>query len=170
MTKRVASGVIITRTSAPPSVRRRMTSIALYPAIPPLIPTTTRRPCNRPPVIPVSGGARAGGDHGQDLARRLVDIAVADDVLVVLGQAELDQRFLLPNREGRGRLGVATGQPVEQFIRRRWRDEDEKAVGLPLPDEGCSLHVDLENDVLAPVERLLHAAARRPVIVVINLG
>src|SRR5437016_10958782 len=78
------------------------------------------RPPPRSPLFPYTTLFRSrclaafvlGGNHRQDLARRLVDITVADHVLVIFRQAKLDQGLLLPDGKRRGRLGIAAGQPA----------------------------------------------------------
>src|SRR5438876_10219671 len=87
---------------------------------------------------------------------------------VVLGQTELDQGLLLPKRERLRRLGVPTGQPVEQLLGRGRRDEDEEAVRLAFADEGRAVDVDLENDVVAPVQGVLDPPAGGPIVVVVD--
>src|ERR1700676_4478375 len=67
-------------------------------------------------------------------------------------------------------LGVTAHEAAAQLLLRRRQQEDEDGSVHARPDPGGALHVDLEHDVLAAVERLLDARLGGAVELTVHLG
>src|SRR5262245_1222101 len=113
-TKRIAEGVIATRTCDPDWVRAEARSTTLYAAMPPETSSAMRSPRSWSGTGVGSSGT-AGlslrrsvtADHLEDLARRSVDVVIRDHVVEVGRVLHLTHRDLAPRLEVLRRLASA---------------------------------------------------------------
>src|ERR1700693_5330819 len=134
-TKRVADGVIATRTWQPACVRAEARSTILYAAMPPDTSRARRTPRNSEGTGVGSRGMglslRLPGllNDGQDLRDRSFELVVHHDVVVAPGVLHLSGGNLSAGVHVRRRLGVALFLAPHQLVDGRRHDEDEDPVG-----------------------------------------
>src|SRR5262245_7212809 len=155
-TKRNASAVRTGATYPPASTSRRQTSTALYAAMPPLTPSTTRRPCRT-----VDGGAviratRALGSGLGGLDRLVGELDVGcDDLIQLVGQrARLDLAHLDLLERDRQRLARDGVDLRRDDLAEALAELVVVVVDLARPHRGQRDERELRIDAL---EQALHA-------------
>ena len=93
---------------------------------------------------------------------------VRHDVVVVVLAGEFEGCVALAELELVGRLGRATLEALEERFEAWWHDEDEERLGHPLLDRLRTLHVDLEDHVVAGRKRVADLGARCPIPVAMD--
>src|SRR6185437_5497639 len=112
-----------------------------------------------------------GGEDGADGLGRFPEILVDEDVVVFAEMLHLDAGVLQPATDGiRTVLGAAL-EAGPQFADRGRQDEHRHHVGTALFIElQRALEVDIEQDVVAGGQVLLHMGPRRAVEIAVHLG
>src|SRR3954469_16502723 len=138
-TKRSAAGVATTETSWPARTRRRTRATALYAAIPPVIPTTTRRRSPSLDVIPAASGSESLDDE-----LVLVDLAERHGERLVVDR-RVDERPDVVEQAALVQVGVV----VVDLAGTLGREKEERVLGVHLAEQVVDGRVDDARGLVA---------------------
>src|SRR5690554_1150945 len=109
-----------------------------------------------------------GREDRLEHAERFLEAVVHDNVIEIVRRLQLVERGPQPRRALVVRLTRAAGEPPEQLGTGGRQDEDEHRSRQLLPHLSRALHIDIEHDGAALLERRPDAAQRRAVATAVD--
>jgi hypothetical protein len=109
-------------------------------------------------------------DDGFQVEQGRLEQGIDDDVVEVPGLCDLVAGVDHALRDDFGCVLAAAAQAAVQLFPRRRQDEDQHGAREDALDLQRALEVDLQHDIVAIAQALLHRGARGAVVVAMNLG